>query len=274
MVRDISCKTPDTNDNLNDKSKDDKEQKVISAIELTIICILLLFFGLMSVLIGTLTSIISLVLVIAWLVYYFIYKKATLKNGKRKVLFVIFVLLACFYLNSFPPVFVFSAKWNYVLQKTYITKLHYINDEDFLPKSLFQVESEDCKIGFTPPMLQGSGFYNVSFYTTDEQIEKYIKQYSESAIMTFPLIDYYDVRGLSEKYKDEIAAIVKEKAKTDDQYKYTDFNILKFYFSPRMKGNVKGSVVYVIDSNFDWNHPHNKIVIINKDSRLIEFSIQ
>ena len=182
---------------------------------------------------------------------------AVLPPAKKGIFIVIYGFLlfyqCVFYL--IPP-FIWDSHslWKYPLQKAYINCYQNIHEPDYFPDFSRDVVS-DYEFDYAPSMMQGTGHYSVAFVTTPETAKEYEKIYSGQASYTIPLNEYEDY-GYSLDEEGKKQAVI--------------FGSKEFREEFFTKEN--HAVIYILNTNGDWNHPHTSAVIIDSQSGKVHFS--
>lgn len=140
------------------------------------------------------------------------------------------------------------------LEKSYGLNCSFFPDR--LPK-----DAKNTHFNYMPTILQGDGHRNVFFETSEEYINQYLEEYSEQAILpAFTVSELYDqdnsivLSNLEEYVEDSSDPVFHV---TIPQY---------------VRENYPNAKVYVIYSNFYWNHMYSRCFICDEESGLIGFT--
>ena len=168
----------------------------------------------------------------------------------------LFAVLVSAYFLFLASSFSGSMNWQYPLQRWYIEFMANDDTDGFFPDKL-PADAENFRTEYCPPLMQGSGYYYICFNT--EYIEQY-NAFTGNAVLSFTMEEYNN--GLSEESYEKFNKLA------EDGYG------LDFYVDipdciDESDSNTK---IYIINSNFYWNHPHTDIIFINNDEKLVCFS--
>lgn len=168
------------------------------------------------------------------------------------------VIIAVFTLIHFstPPIMVFSSlPWQYPVQSAYIGLYHNIKEPWFFPVYINKYAEKPYSFDYQPSIMQGAGHYSVTFnlsaYSGGDMLLTE-EQYSKNSILAIPLKDYPD-NGHEVKLSDGTEGTV-------------------LVFVDDLMKECPDAVIYVLDTNYNFNHPRTSAVIIDKNNDMIEFS--
>lgn len=179
-------------------------------------------------------------------------RQHTAKEITAEILTLLFLIYFMFFTLPFSG----NKKWQYPFQRWYIEFMANDDTNGFFPDKLPD-NAENFRTEYTPPLMQGSGYYYICFNT--DNIDEY-KAYTENALLSFTMGEFKN--GLS----DENAAIFKKHCEDGfslDYYVDIPECIDKAY---------NNTEIHIINSNFSWNHPHTDIIFINYDKNMVCFS--
>lgn len=203
----------------------------------------LIFTGLFRFLI---LGIVSMILgIVGLIVFPKIKKTAGLWTGGTALFLVVaFVQLI------FPPFGMHTeSKWKYPAMKTLAALYKNQQEPDWFPEFIGDVES-DFSFDYMPSIMQGNGWYDVRFVTTPEKAAEYETNIACYAVRSFSLEDYQN--GSYEPFDNhgplEFRCDKDEFWKTDSDY----------------------AVIYVIRVNNNVNHPHQEVLVIDKESGKVQ----
>ncbi|MBO7451598.1 MAG: hypothetical protein J6U54_14625 [Clostridiales bacterium] len=206
------------------------------------------------ILVPVVTFIILSVIDIVFLIILF-----ALKAKKKKIpLFVCSIIFTTLFVFNvlFWGLFHMPVSTNRKWQYPFAMKYTYDSDKapEFIPAKLPD-SADDFHFEFLPTILQGTGHVGVSF-TADESYINELKAKLEGEAMY--VVDY-------DKLGDLNASLDSDESDYGG-YKYI---ALWEYNVPDEHPN---ATVYILDTNYNWNHPHSKAVFI--DGNYVLFSDQ
>lgn len=140
-----------------------------------------------------------------------------------------------------------------------IKYIHSGKDTEFPDK--LPADVSNCTIDFVPPVLQGSGFVEVSFNTSEKVCDEYITRYSEMAIL--PALTVAELNGQKES---EILTNINDYVDTEEPITVSDLCI---DIPHDVSQEYPDAEVYVVRSNFNWNHPHSFTFICDRESGFV-----
>ena len=152
----------------------------------------------------------------------------------------------------FPMMLPSGVVWKYPFQKAYLSVYGNIKEPEWFPDFTEDVKS-DYLFAYMPSLMQGSGYYSVSFKTTPQAAEKYKNEFEPQAAYIFKVDSGY------------LGEIVSGKLDLKEGETLT-VNLEKEFWN-NCGPNTK---TYVLYDNFNWNHPHSAVVIIDMDSGRIQ----
>ncbi|MBR0484225.1 MAG: hypothetical protein IJJ69_05500 [Oscillospiraceae bacterium] len=179
-----------------------------------------------------------------------------LPTAKKSIIAVAYgflVFYQCFFYMMPPFIFNSHSLWKYPFQKVYINLYQNIHEPDYFPNFTEAVLS-DYEFDYSPSIMQGAGHYSILFTTTPEQAKEYEKIYSEQAEYIIPLSEYALRAYLDEEQQKELVIFGGEE------------------FWEKFFTQDNHAVIYLLDTNGDWNHPHTSAVIIDSQSGKIHLS--
>ena len=186
----------------------------------------------------------------------------TLRNMKEKpytivdrVGQVLAIAIVFCLLLSLPPHISSSSQWRYPFQKGLIDCYHNIKEPDFFPDVKGKVQG-DYHFDYLPTILQGTGHYSIRFTADSETVKEYERQFSAAAKHT------YSIDGNNTGSNFITADLVLPDNSTGTVDVYIDGS---FFAGTDAK-------IYVLDSNYNWNHPHTSAVIIDTAGGKVQFS--
>lgn len=117
-----------------------------------------------------------------------------------------------------------------------------------------------------PTILQGSGHFTVSYFTDETYIHSYIAQNEDAAKLTMTLAEYENGSYL----ETQKATLSQMGAKTEAD------NLQRLYvpnIPEQMQEDAANTVLYVLNANFNFNHPRGCGVLINEPLKMVEFYV-
>lgn len=148
----------------------------------------------------------------------------------------------------------------YGIDIKYINSAYHTN-YDFLPEKL-PSDAHNLSFILMPTLLQGGGHTNVFFKTSDENIEQYIAYYQEQAILP-PFT-------VSELYDQDNSPVLSH---LGDYVEDVSEPKLHISIPEYVRKNYPDAEVYVIYSNFNWNHMYSNSFILDKEAGIVGFTV-
>lgn len=140
-----------------------------------------------------------------------------------------------------PPLTIESgAAWKYPFQRGFIGLYRNVKAPEWFPDFRGDIES-GYHFRYMPSVMQGTGVFTVCFCTTPARAAEYAEQFAAQAQDTVRLRD----------------------CNTDSDGLYVDADF--FADAPE-------AVIYVLEADYDFNHPHSSAVIVDAASGKIELS--
>ena len=157
---------------------------------------------------------------------------------------------------SMPPIGISSPfKWQYPIQRFYTGLYHNEKEPDYFGDFLGDVQS-DYKFEYLPSIMQGTGYYSVTFTTSPERAAEYAAEFAPKAQYTISLAEYID---------SDIYYI----GERDPAMK----NVLDVYVSESMKNGCSDKAkIYVLSAVLNFNHPHSSAVIVDTETGKVQLS--
>ncbi|MCR5121538.1 MAG: hypothetical protein K6B74_03860 [Ruminococcus sp.] len=182
--------------------------------------------------------------------------KVTWGNPVGALIIAAFTLLLTF---GTPPFINSRMKWQYPIQQKYISRFHNVKAPEYFPTSLEEVLG-DYEFGYMPSIMQGTGYFSVTYKTTPERAAACAAEYAPQAKYTIPLKEYIEMGG----YK--VEDFTPRENSCDD-------GTLDVYISGKMReGGSESAQIYVLYAVLNWNHPHSTAVIVDTETGLVQFS--
>ena len=158
---------------------------------------------------------------------------------------------------STPPFISSRSAWKYPMQKAYIGHFRNVKAPEEFPETLEEVLG-DYAFGYMPSIMQGTGYFSVTYRTAPERAAAYAAEYAPKARYTIPLSEY------------DIGYKVEDFTPREDSY---DDGSLDVSISDIMRGGASESAqIYVLDAVLNPNHPHSTAVIVDTETGLVQFS--
>lgn len=186
-------------------------------------------------------------------------KKEPKKGSVVSAILVILLVMA--FQFSMPPLMISSNMvWQYPFQTAFVGIYQNIKEPDWFPDFTKEVEDE-YQFDYVPSVMQGTGYYSVRFVTDSQCAKAYATQYEEQAIYKIPLREY------SDGYRIENESLSEQ----DDTDGSTFMVSMDEEFWAGYWNSESTAMIYVLESNFDWNHPRSSVVIIDTANGKIQF---
>ena len=203
----------------------------------------------------TTSAVLPVILMVICVICFTVSLKRKQYDAKVIAAELVAVLVLAYFMFS-TSLFSGSFIWQYPFQRWYIEFMANDDTDGFFPDQL-PADAKNFCTEYCPPLMQGNGYYYICFNT--DNIDQF-KSYTKEAILSFTMEEY--ANGLSEKH----AARFNEFA--EDGYG------LEFYVDipDCIDEENYNTEIYIINSNFYWNHPHTDIIFINYDEKLVCFS--
>ena len=233
---------------------------------------------LLFILTGSSKALIMVLLAVVWLIIIkykhskrFYETKST--HIKRSLIFWMIAVLA----NLFSaPLFVgTNGVWRYPIIKRYVHgAYHAVRMPEWFPDKLPQ-STKSSRISYLPSVMQGSGYFSVSFECDVTEAEKWAEFGKENAKYIIPFCDYQKVhRSSSEGYNtipflpSGYETAPEYAVYTDQNYDDRDLSIV--YNSSFWYGDEDGAVIYVKETSLDPEHPLTEAMIVNKEKGMVQ----
>lgn len=131
--------------------------------------------------------------------------------------------------------------WQYCIQKSYIAVYRNNREPEWFPD--FRQDVEDMTFEYLPSVMQGDGYYSVTFHTTPEAIQKY---------------EDFAVKGM-ENWKQETGVTA------------YDANTIYVYINKQLRDSASAEV-YILSGSANQNRWHTAAVIIDKEQGIVQLS--
>ncbi|MBE6874946.1 MAG: hypothetical protein E7493_13735 [Ruminococcus albus] len=237
---------------MNEENKSIKGTKsyIVETVFIAVVMMLAVF---LIILFGASTGYAIAVLGIVWLLVMRSKRKKGITDWQENTKRIIIFVLAAGLMNLFP--FLSMAKtggWRYPFERSYVEMRHTSTLPEWFPKELPD-SAKNCRMDYTPSIMQGTGFFTAGFECSDEECAKWEEFGKERAKYIIPLEEYqtdesFDIAG----YETELAV------KTDTSGSHVEVGKMSAIWD----GNESGAKIYVINTNLDLNRPHNETVIV------------
>ena len=173
------------------------------------------------------------------------------KNLKKSMNARIIVLIMCMIpVLAVPPLTVESRfRWQYPFQKYIINRYRNIREPDWFPEIDGDAVVSGYRFSYLPSIMQGTGHYSIAFNTTEDQMNAYIDEYGQ---------------------KQSAVKMLGECRDAGPDARNTD--IPSLWLDPEIRKNaLDDAYVFIIDAQYDFNHPHTSAVIIDEYHKRIQF---
>ncbi len=183
-------------------------------------------------------------------------------RGRRAVLGLILLTAAAF-LFVMPCYFSGNWKWRYVYQRHYAANSGCVGDIECFPQELPE-SAGDFHTEYQPSFFQAAGHYSISFTAADEEIARY-KTYAENrAVFVCSLREWLSWEN-GERMSDQQNQRLLELSGGSSAS-------LSLWADENIRRSPDTVTVYVLDSDFEWNHPYTCAVLVDEQNHLVEFS--
>jgi len=173
------------------------------------------------------------------------------KNLKKSMNARIIVLIMCMIpVLAVPPLTVESRfRWQYPFQKYIINRYRNLREPDWFPEIDGDAVVSGYRFSYLPSIMQGTGHYSIAFNTTAEQMEQYAEEYGQ---------------------KKNAVKMLGECRDAGPDARNTDTPSL--WLDPQIRQEApKKSSVFIIDAQYDFNHPHTSAIIMDMEHKRIQF---
>ena len=168
------------------------------------------------------------------------------RKRKDKIAVILAALFFLLYIFAFPPAISSRSAFKYPVQRAYIGLYKNINEPDEFPDFSEDILS-DYKFDYAPSILQGAGHYSVRFTTFPERAAEYAEQFEAVSEFIIPMSDYGD--GFE----------------TEDGYIFV-------YHDRDFFADCPQAVIYICQTNQNFNHPYTFALIADTESGRIQIS--
>jgi len=185
--------------------------------------------------------------------------------SKRKNYFALMLIVnfivAVFLMSMmiFPDGFRSYSPWRYKFQKAYMGEFTK-ESIDFCPDELPD-DISDYKIEYTPPFMQGAGYFSLRFKTDAEHIAKYKEEYTEKAAYIYTLNNYLNI---SEQDDAENTTVTT----TEVSRPYVSIGYDRGFWT----GHGENAEIHLLEFKDDITHEYSCSVIIDQEDCMVEFS--
>ncbi|MCR4748297.1 MAG: hypothetical protein K5877_00630 [Lachnospiraceae bacterium] len=194
-------------------------------------------------------------------------KRKEIKSSKVSFVFMtIFVAVmvgwfSCF-VFGFGKMGIYELKIKYADMAGYTTK-HFPQN---IPEGAVLTD-----MGLLPTIMQGDGNIHATFIAAAPVLNALEKKASAEAVMSFSAEQY--LKGdIPEEYQKKAQEIFEEKYDFKDTQAQITVTASKIIYGQQKNENEPDDImIYIIDSNFYWNHIRTDSVIVDHASGLIEY---
>ena len=147
--------------------------------------------------------------------------------------------------------------WKYPFQRAYLGRFIKDDAAELFPERLEDVQG-DYELRFMPTIMQGGGFMSLCYRTSPERAAAVEDRYAPGAVHTIPLDEYggsgsfYRVEGFEPNGSKDGTVTVGISGVMEREHS-------------------GGAVIYVLYSNYDWNHQRSRAVIVDKETGLVQY---
>lgn len=183
------------------------------------------------------------------------------KTGRNVILLILATAMVLWLGMGTSPLMLSSQTlWKYPFQRAYIGLYHNITEPDWFPDFEGDVKG-GYEFDYMASMLQGTGHYSVYFETDEETVKRYTDDFSKQAKYSFTFEEYSTAPRTMSVPSDN-----KEKQKNS-------IGDIPMFVGGRYDGCASADVtVYVLETNFDHNHPHTSAVMIDTQKNTVFLS--
>lgn len=183
------------------------------------------------------------------------------KSGRNAILLILATAMTLWLGFGTAPLSVSSQTlWKYPFQRAYIGLYQNIAEPDWFPDFAGDVKG-GYEFDYMASMLQGTGHYSVYFETDGETVKRYAQDFSKQAKYSFTFAEY----AASKRTSDAPAGTKQEQNNS--------IGDISMYVGSRYDGCSSADVqIYVLETNFDFNHPHTSAVMIDRNNNTVFLS--
>ena len=203
-------------------------------------------------------------------------KKKEIKHSKA--LFIFATLFAALIVGWFScSIFGFGKMGVYSL------KVKFAGHAGYTTSHFPQTVPENAKLidmGLMPTIMQGDGNVHATFNCDDQTLSLLEKKASDKAMMTFTISQYLN-GDISDEYYEMAKKILNEKFDFKDMEPSITINASDIIMAQHKKFNDQNGkpsdselddvMIYIIDSNFYWNHLRTDSVVVDRTNNRIEY---
>lgn len=176
---------------------------------------------------------------------------------------MIFLLISAFS-QLFAPLHVGeTGAWRYPVIKGYIEAYNTTDIPDWLPDKI-PAGAEDHRLDYLPSVMQGNGHFSLRFKCGGEELDRLESLGREKAKYIIPLADYIEKGGDISVSGYEVSPAYEISG--DGQGTLSDVR----YDSEFWQGYEDGAEILVISASLDSHKPHSEVMIINRESGMVQ----
>ncbi len=172
---------------------------------------------------------------------YMLAESANIKPELKTGLYFGILTGAAVFLLLTPPINLSSSvSWQYPFQRAFVGLYRNVREPEWFPDFRQDIES-GYRFSYLPSIMQGTGYFDVHFITSPARAAEYAAQYAAEAEESFVLAE----------------------CDLDNNALHAD----RGFFA-----DAPEAVIYVLESNRYFNHPHSSSVVIDLKSGKIELT--
>ncbi len=165
----------------------------------------------------------------------------------------------------------------------YSLKVKFADNAGYTANHFPQAIPEGAKLldmGLLPTIMQGDGNVHATFSCDEDTIAELEKKASDRAIMTFTIKQYLD-GDIPDEYYDMAKKILNEKLHFEDMEPDIRINASRIimdqqniyydHYGKQTNKELNDVMIYIIDSNFYWNHLRTDSVVVDRTQNIIEY---
>lgn len=196
----------------------------------------------------------------------------------KKSLFVFATLFAALIIGWFS-----SSVFGYGKMGVYSLKVKFADNAGYSTYHFPQKIPENAKLidmGLMPTIMQGDGNVHATFSCDEKTLKELEKKAGDKAMMTFTIKQYLE-GDISDEYRQTAKKILNEKYDFKDMEPEISINASgiimdqheKFYdqYGKQTDSELDDVMIYILDSNFYWNHLRTDSVVVDHTNNVIEY---
>lgn len=248
---------------------EDEKPRVIYRVEMCLAWAVFLAAVALLILTGSSNSVVPLIVGGVWAAMIRL-KFKKLGNGesvqepvKRMIIFLLITafsqLTAPFYVST-------AGAWRYPIVKEYVKFYNTTDIPDWLPDRI-PGGAKDYDISYLPSVMQGNGHFSVRFTCDEAELDKLESMGREMARYILPLTDY--IEGGDSIYVGGYATSPAYEITGDDEMIRGQLSDVR-YDRDFWQGYEDETMMYVVYSSLNTHKAHSEVIIVNRESGMVQ----